>query len=119
MKARATLLYDGDCSLCEKAARSLARWDLTGRLSLEDLRTTALSLLPTPLTREQCAAKVHLVESDGRVCAGFFAVRRLSTLLPALWWAAPALHLPGARLLFEPLYNAVARLRYHWEFTRS
>lgn len=106
------LLYDGDCSLCERSARRLARWDRAGRLSLLDLRTADLSALPAPLTREGCAARLHLVEPDGRVSAGFFALRRLSALLPSLWPAAPLLHLPGARLVLEPAYETLARWRF-------
>lgn len=112
MPPKAVLLYDGDCSLCEKAARRLARWDRAGRLSLEDLRRTDLAALPAPLTREQCEARLHLVEADGRVSAGFYAIRRLSALLPALWWAAPLLHVPGAGLVLQPAYDLVARIRF-------
>lgn len=106
------LLYDGDCSLCERAARSLSRFDLDGRLSLLDLRRADFSVLPVPLTRERCGAKLHLVEADGRVSVSFEAVKRLSALLPALWPAAPLLHFPGARLLLEPAWLAVEHLRY-------
>lgn len=106
------LLYDGDCSLCERAARSLARWDLTGRLALLDLRAADLSALPAAVTRDQAAARLHLVEPTGRVSAGFDAVRRLTALLPALWPAAPVLHFPGARLVLEPAYELLARLRF-------
>jgi predicted DCC family thiol-disulfide oxidoreductase YuxK len=108
----AWLLYDGDCSLCEKGARALARFDLDGRLSLVDLRTQDLSFLPAAISRDQAAARLHLVEPGGRVSEGFYAVRRLTAVLPALWPAAPLFHFPGARLILEPAYDLLARLRF-------
>ena len=114
MTRRAFLLYDGDCGLCEASARRLARWDWTGRLTLADLRQADLTAIDPRLTREGCAARLHLVEAgaEGRISAGFYAIRRLSALLPALWWAAPVLHMPGARRILEPAYEALARLRF-------
>ena len=109
---RAVLLYDGDCSLCAKAARRLAAWDLSGRLELKDLRRADLPALDPRLSLDACGARLHLLEPGGRLSVGFDALRRLSALLPALWWAAPALRFPGARLLLEPAYEALQRLRF-------
>lgn len=112
MPPKAVLLYDGACSLCERAARALSRWDLTRRLDLQDLRTADLARLNPSLRREACEARLHLLESGGRVHAGFGALRRLTSLLPALWWAAPIAYFPGAALLLEPAYDALARARF-------
>ena len=112
MPPRAVLLYDGACGVCAAAARGLARWDLTRRLTLTDFRAENPARLPGGLTLAQCEARLQLVEANGRTSAGFYALRRLSALLPALWWAAPILHVPGARLMLEPAYEAFARARF-------
>ncbi len=112
MKRAALLLYDGDCSLCAKAAARLASWDRIGRVELRDLRRCDLAALDGRLTPSGCAASLHLLEDGGRLSVGFAAVRRLSALLPALWWAAPLLHFPGARLVLEPAYELLQRLRF-------
>ena len=103
MSARAVLHYDADCPFCEKAARALSRWDLTGRLRLEGFRRAQPYDDARPLT---------LVEADGTRLESFEAVRRLTSLLPALWWAAPCAYFPGSRPLWERCYSAVTRLRY-------
>ena len=112
MSRRALLLFDGDCSLCAEAARRLAAWDRGGRLELRDLRRCELPALDPRLSLEGCAARLHLLEADGRLRAGFPAVRRLTTLLPGLWWAAPFFYAPGARLVLEPAYELLQRIRF-------
>jgi predicted DCC family thiol-disulfide oxidoreductase YuxK len=76
---------------------------------LRDLRTGEL---PLGLSREACAARIHLWEPGGKVWAGFDALKRVSALVPSLWWAAPILHLPGAGLVMAPAYDLLARLRF-------
>ncbi len=111
-RPRAKLLYDGDCCFCARAARRLARLDVSGRLELVDLRRTDTRALDPRLTPELCEGAVQLLESDGRLCGGFLAVRRLSVLLPVLWPLAPLLRLPGASRLGPRLYEAVQKARF-------
>lgn len=112
MSGRAVLLFDGDCGLCAEAAKQLASWDLGGRLELRDLRRIDLAALEARLSLEKCAARLHLLEPGGSLHVGFAAVRRLTTLLPALWWAAPLFYAPGAKLVLEPAYELLQRARF-------
>ena len=104
MTPKAVLLYDGDCAFCERSARLLAAWDLGHRLELKANHR--------PDLYAKAALRLTLLESAGAKHEGFFAARRLTTLLPALWWAAPVAYFPGARLILKPLYEALTRLRY-------
>ena len=108
MNAKAVLLYDGACCFCERQARRLAALDLTGRLDLRDLRGGDL---PAGLTVERCEARLHLVEAE-RISEGYDALRRLSVLLPALWWAAPLLAIPGLRRPLEYGLDLMRRWRF-------
>ena len=110
-RGRHVLLYDGWCCFCENWARRARRLDFKGRIEVVDLRTADLAAIDPRLTKEACESKVHLVERGGRISAGFGALKRLSLLLPALWPAAPLLHVPGIDRIGEPAYEALARLR--------
>jgi predicted DCC family thiol-disulfide oxidoreductase YuxK len=112
MAGRHVLLYDGACCFCERSARRLKSLDWGDRLELSDLRSRDLPALDSRLSLSACEGAVHLLEADGRLSAGFSALRRLTLLLPALWPAAPLLRLPGASWAGHRLYEALNRLRF-------
>src|SRR4051812_3826509 len=92
----ATVLYDGQCALCQRSVRILKRLDWLGRLRYADARDPA-NVPPTraPLDPARLLEEMHVVTPDGRVAHGFAAFRRIAWRLPALWLVAPLLYLPG------------------------
>lgn len=68
-------------------------------------------VLPDGLTRDDLDSAMYLLDDGGRLHGGFFAVRRLSVLLPPLLPIAPFLWLPGARFLGVRVYGFIARNR--------
>ena len=55
---------------------------------------------------------MQLIEPDGWLTEGFFAVRRLSLRLPLLWPIAPLVWVPGMGWLGQRAYDGVANRRY-------
>ncbi|MBI3552822.1 MAG: DUF393 domain-containing protein [Elusimicrobia bacterium] len=109
---RPVLLFDGACCFCAAWAGRIAALDPTGRVKTADFRKTDLHALDPRLCAERCEARLQLLERGGRLCEGFAAFQRLSLLLPLLWPAAPLMHIPGLRLIGEPVYDLVASLRF-------
>ena len=87
----------------------MSRVDWLGRV--EWVPGQELAVLPNGLTRSDLDAAMYLLDSGGRLHGGFFAVRRLSLLLPLLLPIAPFLWLPGARFLGVKVYAFIARNR--------
>jgi predicted DCC family thiol-disulfide oxidoreductase YuxK len=91
----------------------LARLD-AGRhfdfVSLHDPR--AGELLPDR-DHDDLMHEMHLVQADGRWYAGAESIRAIARRVPFLWGLAAYLHFPGTLPLWQRLYAAVARHRYH------
>jgi predicted DCC family thiol-disulfide oxidoreductase YuxK len=112
-KGKAIVLFDGQCPLCQRSARSLKRLDWLGRLHFQDCRDTAnLPRTDVPLNPERLLEEMHLVTPDRqRVHPGYRAFRWMAWRIPATWWLAPLLYLPGMRWLGTRFYRWVARNR--------
>ena len=108
------LLYDGLCPLCRRTVRLLASLDLFHRLELVDFRQLNLADYNRrhglTLTLEDLDREMYAVSRSG-VHAGFYAYRRISLALPALWLSGPWLFLPGVPVLGKLLYRHIARNR--------
>jgi len=112
-KGKAIVLFDGQCPLCQRSVRSLKRLDWLGRLHFQDCREIAnLPRTALPLDPNRLLEEMHLVTPNRkRVHPGFRAFRWMAWRIPATWWLAPLLYLPGMRWLGTRLYRWVARNR--------
>ncbi|HEV8264417.1 MAG TPA: DUF393 domain-containing protein [Gemmatimonadales bacterium] len=100
-----TLIYDGECGICQRAVELLRRWDrdrVLRYLSFQDEQAVARFGIALPAL----AAAMHLVFPDGRVYAGADAAPELLRLLPGKRWLAPLFRVPGVL--------PVARRAYAW-----
>src|SRR2546423_11715025 len=94
----ATLIYDGECGFCRRAADLVRRWDREQRLVLvpfQDQGRVAAFGIPLPAL----AAAMHLVipPPDGRGVAGAVPAPGILKFLPPRRWLAVAVAL--ARVL--------------------
>jgi predicted DCC family thiol-disulfide oxidoreductase YuxK len=114
-KGRAIVLFDGNCPLCRRSVRSLKRLDWLGWLHFQDCRDTAnLPRTAVSLHPDRLLEEMHLVTPDRkRVHPGYRAFRWMAWRIPATWWLAPLLYLPGMRWLGTRLYRWVARNRFN------
>lgn len=109
---RCYILYDGKCGFCRDKIVLLRVMDLFNRLDCVDLHQAPLATLAPHLTLHQALAQIHFIDSNGRVWAGFEAMRRLAWLLPMMYPLIPLFYLPGASLLGNLVYRWVAHNRY-------
>jgi predicted DCC family thiol-disulfide oxidoreductase YuxK len=103
-RGRLQVLFDGDCTLCQRTVEIMRRLDLFERLRSTDFRHEPV---PVGLSPAELAKDMHVV-GWGRVFRGFEAYRRLALVLPLGWLAAPILWLPGMGTIGARVYSGIA-----------
>jgi predicted DCC family thiol-disulfide oxidoreductase YuxK len=104
------LLYDGQCSICRRAAERLKRRDRENRIALEDIADPAFDPAQYGLTAEQVRAVMYVILPDGRVLRAMDAVRAAYAAVGRGWLLAPTAW-PGIRWLADAFYGYFARHR--------
>lgn len=107
----ATLLYDGDCGICQWTADWLRKHDHAHRLRIVPFQTIDPAAIAPGLTREECAQAVQLITADGRRFRAARAVFETLRLLPPPWQWLGTFCAPFSPL-FEPIYHLIARSRH-------
>ena len=109
--------YDGDCGLCLRLVNLLARLDYADAVSWTPFQS--LDAPPEGLTWQDLDQAVYLDTGAGPRHAGFFAVRKLTLKLPALWPLVPIFWFPGVHLPGQAVYRWVAANRRRFSRCRS
>lgn len=108
-----TVIYDGQCAFCASWAMRLRRLDKGNRcIFLDGAAHRAEACALSGVSPEALDAALHVVASDGRVYAGYAAVRRLLWIRPVTRPLALLACLPGATALGDRFYSFVARHRH-------
>lgn len=110
-RAHPTLIYDGECGLCNQAVTLLRRWDREQVLRFvpfQDGAAVARFGIPLPAL----AAAMHLILPDGRVYAGADAAPEVLRLMPRKRWLAPLFRLPGVLPVARRVYAWIAARRH-------
>jgi predicted DCC family thiol-disulfide oxidoreductase YuxK len=106
------VLIDGECPMCRKLARRLARVDWLHRLSFEDGAVAAVRERFAPgLDEETALTAMHVVAADGSRRSGFDGFLRIARVVPVLWVPGAIAALPGIRSLGRFVYRLVAANR--------
>ncbi len=106
-----TLIYDGECGVCQKAVMLLRRWDREHVLRFvpfQDRPAVARFGIALPAL----AAAMHLILPDGSVYAGADATPELLRLFPGTRWLAPVFRFPGVLPLARRIYAWIAIRRH-------
>jgi predicted DCC family thiol-disulfide oxidoreductase YuxK len=106
------VVYDGLCRFCVRSIRVVRSLDVLGRVSFHDAneREAVVAALPA-LADADLDDAMYAIDGGGRRYRGFYAFRRLTRALPALWWLVPLLYFPGVSFVGERVYGYVARNR--------
>ena len=106
------LVYDGDCSLCVNAAKTITRWDRRGRFEAVPFSDPRAEKLLSVMDRETFFGSFHLVLPDGTVKSGSEAIPDVLAALPggrpASWLLV---HAPGAKWMSARIYDWISRRR--------
>jgi predicted DCC family thiol-disulfide oxidoreductase YuxK len=105
--ASPTLVYDGECGICQQSVALLKRWDREHVLRYVPFQDgDAVARFGIALPR--LAAAMHLILPDGRVYPGADAIPRLLGLFPGKRWLAPLFRIPGVLPLARRIYAWIA-----------
>lgn len=56
--------------------------------------------------------EIHIIEPNGKILVGYWAVRRLLRLSPITVWLGLLMHLPFTHFIGIPFYRFIANHRY-------
>ncbi|HXO84421.1 MAG TPA: DUF393 domain-containing protein [Gemmatimonadales bacterium] len=102
-----TVIYDGECGICQQAVRLLKRWDREHVLRYVPFQDGA-AVGRFGIALPKLAAAMHLILPDGRVYPGADAIPRLLALFPGKRWLAPLFRIPGVLPLARRIYAWIA-----------
>jgi predicted DCC family thiol-disulfide oxidoreductase YuxK len=106
-QTKPTLIYDGECGICQSAVARLKRWDreqILHYVPFQDAARVARFGIALP----KLAAAMHLILPGGRVYPGADAVPELLRLFPGKRWLAPVFRVPGVLPLARRIYAWIA-----------
>jgi len=106
-RADPTLIYDGECGICQQAVALLKRWDREQVLRFVPFQDDA-AVARFGVALPALAAAMHLILADGRVYAGADAVPELLRLFPGKRWLAPLFRIPGVLPVARRIYAWIA-----------
>ena len=108
-----TLIYDGECGICQQSVALLRRWDREHVLHYIPFQDAAgVARHGRGIALPALAAAMHLVLPDGRVYAGADAIPELLRLFPGKRWLAPLFRIPGVLPLARRMYAQIAARRH-------
>ena len=93
---KTVILYDSLCALCNQSVRIVKRLDWLHRFIYSDIQDwESVHARHPQLDREATLSAMHIVRPDGKIYAGYEAIRQISRELPLFFWVYPLLYLPG------------------------
>ena len=107
-----TVIYDGECGICEALKRRAEALDARGRLHFVAYQAADLAALAPGLTAAEASRALIAIRSDGRTWRGARAVFTAMKHLPGIWGKIGTVGaVPVMSWLAEPVYRLVAARR--------
>lgn len=109
---RHSVLYDGECSLCQFQVRTLTWLDWFNVLRFVPIADPGAAKIAPGLTQEQLLEAIHCVTTEGEVHRGARAIRFMGLRLPLVIPLALVMWIPGVIWICERIYQWVSRNRH-------
>lgn len=107
------MIYDGDCKVCGRTAKLLAKWDRAGELEVIPSQTPGLSERYPWIPERAYVESLQVVRNvDGRTWQAAAALEELLNVLPKGRLISWLFRIPFARPLADRFYRWFARNRY-------
>lgn len=107
-----TVIYDGDCKVCQRLARRLSDWDTGDCFEILPSQQPGVRARFPWIPTRAYVESLQLVRSDGRTWQGAAAIEQLLTVVPRGRWIAWIFRIPFVRSIADRLYRWFARNRY-------
>jgi predicted DCC family thiol-disulfide oxidoreductase YuxK len=109
-----TVVYDGNCRVCGKIVRALAKWDRNNQLEIIPSQTPGLATRFSWIPERAYVESLQLIRAqDGKTWQGAASIEQLLDVLPKGRLASWIFSIPFARPIAEKGYRWFARNRYH------
>jgi predicted DCC family thiol-disulfide oxidoreductase YuxK len=108
-----TLVFDGDCRVCMRFCRVVARWDRDEQLEIVPSQQQGVMARFPWIPPRAYADALQLVAADGTTWQGAAAIEELLDVLPRGRWIAWIFKVPFVRTVADRFYRWFARNRYH------
>jgi predicted DCC family thiol-disulfide oxidoreductase YuxK len=109
---RLTVLADGECPMCRRAARTLYALDWFDCLEFADASDDGERGRVAPgLDRDKALAEMYVVDANGRMAAGYDGYLALASSLPVLWIPRLIGMIPPVASVGRAVYRHVAATR--------
>ena len=105
------VLFDGACPRCRASMALVTAADPDRVLEPIDLTAVDVETLHPALTKKACMESMHVITRQGRVTAGFDAVRSIGAWLPLYWPLSMIAWFPGVAWVGRRVYNYFAMTR--------
>ncbi len=105
------VLFDGACPRCRASMALVTAADPDRVLEPIDLTAVDVETVHPALTKKACMESMHVISRQGRVTAGFDAVRSIGAWLPPYWPLSMIAWFPGAAWVGRRVYNYLAMTR--------
>jgi len=105
------VLFDGACPRCRASMALVTAADPDRVLEPIDLTSVDVEALHPALTKKACMESMHVISRQGRVSAGFDAVRSIGNWVPLYWSLAMIAWFPGVAWAGRRVYNYLAMTR--------
>ena len=112
MQTQATLIYDGDCAMCNRAVAWVRRRAREGAIEYLPCQSSVRAERFPDMPQSACLEAMQFVAPDGAVLSGERAFPLLLMMLPGWRWLGLVLAAPPARGVSPFLYHFIARRRY-------
>jgi predicted DCC family thiol-disulfide oxidoreductase YuxK len=112
LMARAVVIYDGACGLCQGGIYWISRRAVRGELEFLPCQSSERRARFPAMEESRCMEAIQLVLADGRVLAGDAAIPEILRHLKGWRRLAALFRLPGVRRLAPLVYTWIARHRY-------
>jgi predicted DCC family thiol-disulfide oxidoreductase YuxK len=105
------VLFDGACPRCRASMALVTAADPDQVLQPIDLTAVDVTSLHPSLSKKACMESMHVIDRQGRVTAGFDAVRSLCGWLLLCWPFFVFAWIPGVAWAGRRVYNYLAKSR--------
>jgi predicted DCC family thiol-disulfide oxidoreductase YuxK len=114
MSRRWTLVYDGQCDVCERSIRRLERWDRRKEIEVVPSQDPAVASRFPWIPAEAYADAIQLIGPGGRTTQGAEAIEDLLGILHRGWLFRWIFKLPFVGWVADKIYRWFARNRYRF-----
>ena len=109
---RIIALYDAKCRLCQNTKLLFQKLDILNKVDWMSLQEYERQERRPRFKAVDLRREIHIIEPNGKVLVGYWAVRRLLLLSPITVLFGLLIHLPFTHLVGIPLYRLIANHRY-------